>query len=72
MKLDDATLVQVRALRDELLNPAIEQQRMAEIIRIIAMLRPGLIERVILDHDEYRRNRKRLLQVLPMQTTPAA
>ena len=72
MKLDELTLAQVRAMQEELVNPAIEHRRIVEIIRIIAMLRPGLIERVILDHYEYRRNRKRLLGLLPMQTTLAA
>ncbi len=72
MKREEATRAQVRAMQDELLNPAIEHSRIIEIIRVFAGLRPGLIERVVLDHEEYRQNRKQLLRVLRMETTAAA
>ncbi len=72
MKLDEATRADVLKMRDELRQPDISDQRVVEIIRVFAALRPGLIQQVAADHAEYRQNRKRLLKVLPMQTTGAA
>ena len=72
MKLDDATRADVLKMREELLNPAIKHQRIVELIKVFAVLRPGLVQQVVIDHDEYRRNRKRLLQALPMESTAAA
>ncbi len=72
MKLDEATRADVLKMRDELKQPDISDSRVVEIIRVFAALRPGLIQQVAADHAEYRRNRKRLLRVLPLETTAAA
>ncbi len=72
MKLDETHRAELRGLRDELLNPAIEHRRILEIIQVFAILRPGLVQQVVIDHYEYKQNRKRLLGRLPLETTAAA
>ena len=72
MKLDEAPRAEVLKMRDELLNPAIEHSRILEIIQVFAILRPGLVQQVVIDHYEYKQNRKRLLRRLPLETTPSA
>ena len=72
MKLDDTQRAEVLKMRDELRQPDISDSRVVEVIRVFAAMRPGLIQQVAADHAEYRRNRKRLLQVLPLGTTMAA
>ena len=72
MKLDEATRAELRRLRDELLNPAIEDSRVVEIIRVFAAYDMGVFQRAIADSREYRRNRKRLLGRVPLETTTAA
>ena len=72
MKLDEATRRQVECLRDELLNPVIPYRRVVEILSVLAALRPGLVEQIAEDYMEYKRNRKRLLRALPLDSTTAA
>ncbi len=54
------------------LNPAIDVRRVAEIIRVLVALQPGIVRQVVVDHHEYKQHRKRLLGVIPMVTIPAA
>ena len=73
MKVDDATRAEIQTLRDQLRSGRdLTDQEVVRVIRVMAALDRTKLIQAIADDYEYRRNRKRLLKVLPLQTTAAA
>ncbi len=73
MKVDDATRAEIQTLREKLRSGRdLTDQEVVRVIRVMAALDRTKLIQAIADDYEYRRNRKRLLQVLPMETTAVA